>query len=96
MSGPTGWWGYAKSMARSYPNNKFENENIAVKKAIERTKERPNGERRIQAIDMVLFKGTHTIDGAAMVVNFSGRTVRKWHTQFIWDIGDCFSCERLG
>lgn len=82
-------------MAREYPNNKFENENRAVELAIERTRQRPNGEYRMKAIDMVLLKGTHNIDGAAMNMHFSSRTVRKWHTQFLWDIGDCFSCERL-
>lgn len=95
MSGPTGWWGYAKSMAREFPNNKFENEKRAVEQAIERTKNRPNGDYRMKAIKMVLLDGTHNIAGAAMNVHFSSRTVRKWHTQFLWDIGDCFSCERL-
>ena len=84
------WWGYVKSMIRNYPavQDKYcqgntLKERMAVQKAIDETKCMENGVERLQVIDMVFFKQTHTLEGAAQIVPCSDRTARRWHTDFI-------------
>ena len=58
-------------------------EKNAVKNAIDKTLKKDDGKDRIKVIELVLFKQTHTIDGAAQIVCCSERTARRWHTDFI-------------
>ena len=39
-------------------------------------------------IDLVLWKRTHTLQGAAMVVYVSERTAQEWHRQFIYLVAE--------
>ena len=55
----------------------------AVYEAIEATMLMQNGSLRIYLIDLVFWKGTHTIAGAAQECFVSERTAREWHRQFI-------------
>ncbi len=55
----------------------------AVKKAIEMTERLSKGQDRLYVIKLVLWKRTHTLDGAAMRVPCSERTARKYHGEFI-------------
>ena len=42
-----------------------------------------DGEERLKFIRLVFWDKTHTLEGAAMEVNCSDRTARRWHTDFI-------------
>lgn len=84
MSNPRyDWWGYVKGMIRRYPNRNTAREREAVEKAIERTGEMPDGAARLALVKLVFWRGTHTLSGAAQKCCVSGRTARRWHTEFI-------------
>lgn len=91
MSKPRyGWWGYAKWMIRQFParENRYVQgaalkERIAVQEAIDQTMGMEDGQARMQVIDMVFFKQTHTLEGAAKMIPCSDRTARRWHADFI-------------
>lgn len=84
-----GWWSYAKWMIRSYKGGGLmtKDELAAVKDAIEETEQLIDGSERIRLIDLVLWKRTHTLQGAAMAVHVSERTAQEWHRQFIRLVG---------
>ena len=89
------WWGYAKSMVRRYPDNVNEDERKAVEAAIEKTKGLQNGEARLKVIDLMYFKATHQMEGAAQSVHYSYDRVKTWHSDFIWEVGKNFNCKGL-
>ena len=55
----------------------------AVLKALNITGAYANGGDILKFIDMVFFKQTHTLVGAANVLYISQRTGEEWHRQFI-------------
>lgn len=83
------WWGYVKAMIRKYKAGDEDlfgvalREHIAVAEAITQTNAYPDGKERLSLISLVFWKRTHTLEGAAMAVNVSERTGRRWHTDFI-------------
>lgn len=90
MSKPRyGWWPYAKWMIRSYKGGELmtKEEVAAVKDAIEETEQLVDGAERIRLIDLVLWKRTHTLQGAALACYVSERTAQEWHRQFIRLVG---------
>ena len=54
-----------------------------VRLAVEETRTLPDGPARLRLIDSVLWKGTHTIQGAALLCHVSERTAVQWHGDFI-------------
>lgn len=90
MSTPRyGWWAYAKWMIRSYKGGGLmtKAERAAVADAIAETEQLVDGAERLRLIDLVLWKRTHTLQGAAMEVYVSERTAQEWHRQFIRLVG---------
>jgi hypothetical protein len=90
MSTPRyGWWAYAKWMIRSYKGGGLmtKAERAAVEEAIAETEQLVDGVERLRLIDLVLWKRTHTLQGAAMAVYVSERTAQEWHRQFIRLVG---------
>lgn len=90
MSTPRyGWWAYAKWMIRSYKGGGLMTraERAAVEDAIAETERLADGVERLRLIDLVLWKRTHTLQGAAMAVYVSERTAQEWHRQFIRLVG---------
>lgn len=86
MSNPRyGWWGYVKWMIRGYKNGALltKAESEAVRDAVTETGQLVDGAERLKLVDMVLWKRTHTIQGAAMAIFVSDRTAQEWHRQFI-------------
>lgn len=84
------WWGYVKSMIRNYPSVQDKycqgntlKERQAVQKAIDETKHMENGRERLQVIELVFFRQTHTLEGAALMVPCHYKTAQKWHNDFI-------------
>lgn len=65
----------------------------AVRKAIEKTKLLKTGQERLAVIDMVLWKRTHKIDGAALRINVSEKTATNYHSDFIRLVGFCYGLE---
>ena len=78
------WWGYTKEMLRRYSYGDLtKGEREAIEYAIEKTRNNSDGENRIALIEKVYFKRTHTLDGAAIEVNCSYATARRWQQQFM-------------
>ena len=65
----------------------------AVCKAIEMTRMMQTGKERLAVIDMVLWKGTHNIAGAAMKLYISEITATRYHGDFIRLVGFCYGLE---
>ncbi len=89
------WWEYAKRIIRSYPalerkrkvedtlTAKEQRRYDAVHAAIEETERMPTGTQRLALVDLVYWKRSHTLFGAAMRIPISDRTAQKWNAQFI-------------
>ena len=84
------WWSYVKAMIRNYPTlvDRYIQgpalwEREAVQRAIDQTEQMVDGKERLQVIDLVFFRQTHTLEGAAVLIPCSERTARRWHTDFI-------------
>ena len=90
-----GWWGYVKDMLRRYPNKNTESEKAAILKAIEETNKMDTGKDRLRVIELVYFKGTKTLAGAALDVHCSERQVLRYHGDFIRLVAKNFKCDNL-
>ena len=55
----------------------------AVRRAIEATNRMTNGSQRLRIIDMVYWKRSHTVEGAAMRVGYSPDRGKQLHGDFI-------------
>lgn len=62
----------------------------AVRQAIEYTSKLRNGAERNALIDMVFFKKSHSLEGAAMALFISYSTAKKWHKEFILAVADFY------
>ncbi len=62
----------------------------AVHKAITITRRRPDGEARLKVIDLVYWKKTHNIAGAAQQVPCHEKTAKTYHRDFIYLVADCY------
>ena len=60
-----------------------EREYEAVRKAIEITRRRKDGTEVLKLIDLVFWKRSHTLSGAALKCCVSYRTACEWHGFFI-------------
>ena len=91
------WWGYVKAMIRAYPSldrkacqGTEARECAAVCRAKEATCALPDGEDRLRLVDMVFFRQTHTLDGAAQEIPCSPKTAQRWHRDFIRQVAKEF------
>lgn len=92
------WWGYVKGMIRRYPRlAKQDNltgierrEWEAVTKAIAITAQQVAGEERLKLVDLIFWRRSHTLPGAAMELHCSERTAQRWHTDFIYTTARAF------
>lgn len=55
----------------------------AVSAAIQTTMRYRNGDLRVKIIDLVYWRQTHTLEGAAMEVHVSLDAAKRWHSAFI-------------
>lgn len=96
MSKPRyGWWSYVKDMIRRYPDRTNSDEARAIEIAIEETERMPGGRERLKVIQMVFFKKTHTLQGAALNVPCAYDTAKGWTQQFIRAVAKAFECHSL-
>lgn len=61
----------------------------AVRKAIEGTRRVKAGADRLKLIDLVFWKQSHTLSGAALAVNISYDTAINYHGDFIMLVAFC-------
>ena len=79
----------AQSALRAYPRAKKRNSQDdqvtirAVEAAMEDQAGRYNGEARLRMIELVYFKKTHTMVGAADVCHYSKETIMKWNREIL-------------
>lgn len=55
----------------------------AVRAAISETERMKHGHQRMELIDRVYWKRSHTLYGAAMCVPVSERTAKRWSAEFV-------------
>ena len=55
----------------------------AVASAVQTTMRYRNGELRVKLIDLVYWRGTHTLTGAAVAIHVSTDTASRWHNGFV-------------
>lgn len=49
----------------------------------------------MQLVEMVLFRQSHKVPGAALQIPCSERTALRWHGDFIREIAAHFTCDSL-
>jgi len=87
------WHGIVRKMIMRYPELKSEDTKqakaytTAIEDALAYTLGLDNGNDKIEAISLVLIKKTHTVDGAALELNYSPRTVQRWVIAFVKTVG---------
>lgn len=81
-----------KDMIRRYPDKTTEEETKAVSIAVSDTEMLLDGSDRMRVIQMVFFKKTHTLQGAALNVPCSYETAKRWTQQFIRLVAKSFEC----
>ena len=100
MSRPKyGWWSYAQSMIRKYPERAKRADGLsaierkeleAVQGAIHDLRRAGNSAERLQIIELVYWKQRRTLAGAAMELSYSYRTVKRWHSEFVYGVAAHF------
>lgn len=85
-------WGYVKDVIREYGTTAHKSrlkpfQSQAVKRAVDDTKSLVDGTERLKLIDMVFWKQTHTLHGAAYMCNVSYKTAINWNGDFIKLVG---------
>ena len=82
------WWGYIREALRRYPDRVTQGEKEAIDHALSATRNLADGENRVAVIEMVFFKQTHTLRGAAMRIPCDYETAKRWQQQFIRQVGE--------
>lgn len=67
---------------RELPTTK-QREYEAVRRAIAATERMTASRDRLRVIDLVFWKQSHTLAGAALIIPCSSRTARRYHSDFI-------------
>lgn len=71
-----------RAAIRELPENK-QREHRAVQIAIDVTGRYKTGKERLKLIDLVFWRRSHTLSGAAYACFVSYRTAARWHGEFI-------------
>lgn len=87
MSGmPRGGGGASRTLEnlaiREFPATK-QREYEAVRRAVEAIRKTPNGKAWYSIIDLVYWRNSHTLDGAALEVGYSKDRAKQLHGDFI-------------
>ena len=94
------WWSYARAMIRAYPDRTTSEEREAVQTAIEKTESKVDGRDRMKVINFMYFqKGTkpdrRDLEYAALKVPCQYETAKRWHREFVNEVGRNFRCNGL-
>lgn len=71
-----------ETVIRELPTTK-QREYEAVRRAVEATERMSASRDRLRVIDLVFWKQSHTLEGAALTIPCSSRTARRYHSDFI-------------
>ena len=71
---------------RELEDKQAQREYEAVHKALSRIRSRADGKLRLDTVKLTMWKG-HTIPGAAMILNISDETARRYRWQFVMLVG---------
>ena len=93
------WWSYVKGMIRRYPELRRRYGALREGRltadysgmprgggdgrAVETTEHYRNGQERLKVIELVLWKKTHNLQGAALQIPCHVDTAKVWHGDFI-------------
>ena len=80
------WRREARRALREYPRAKKHGDMRivhAVETAIRMQRQYYNGDARLKMMELVYFRQTHTLAGAAAETEYSIETVRKWNLEII-------------
>lgn len=83
------WRKQARKALREYPAAKRRNGKedlpvlIAVERALTMQGVYPNAAERRRMVEMVYFRRTHTMNGAALECHYSRETVQKWNVEIL-------------
>lgn len=80
------WKPEAKKALRAYPKAKARGDRAivaAVERALKQQKRYYNADARLKMIELVYFKRTHTLYGAAVQVEYSIETLKKWNLELL-------------
>lgn len=84
-----GWWGYMKYIVRKYgsvkePKSDLERRELeAVQRAVDETFRTRDGRSRVDFIELIYWRRSHSLQGAALKIGISERTALRWHGEFI-------------
>ena len=62
----------------------------AVRQAIEATERMAASRDRLKIIDLVFWKRSHTLEGAALTIPCSYMTARRYHSEFIMTVASMY------
>lgn len=62
----------------------------AVRQALRQTRDQPRGEEKLALVQMVYWKQSHNLAGAAMVLEISEITAKRWNGEFLRRVGRSF------
>ena len=79
---PTEWAALERAERRPFHGQR-EREFEGVRAALTETESLKDGSDRLQIIETVFWRRTHTLAGAAALCHVSERTARRWHGDFI-------------
>lgn len=87
------WWGYVKAIVRAYPalaGRELSGVDLrnyeAVERAVEATKHMGNAGDRLKLIEATHWLGTHTLDGAALLIPCNRATAARWQRRFFEEV----------
>ncbi len=97
MSKRRGWWYHTRDVVQSYPARReslragplppvARREQDAVEEAVRRTGELPDGPERLRVIELVHWRGSHAMTGAAGAAHVSLRTAERWQREFFLQV----------
>ena len=76
-------------MSPRLPEDKIQSQfiRLAMADAKEETLKLPNGHERMKAVEDILIKKTKTVEGEALELNYSWRTVQNWINSYVNMVG---------
>lgn len=86
------WYGSVKGVIMRYYHRKRETE-IQIRicdnidNVLRETEQMEHGQDRIKAVNMILLNKTHTIDGVAIELHYGRRTIQRWISDFVKEVG---------
>lgn len=84
------WFGIVKTIIYQYPERinrstpKGEEAYRCIRTALAKTENSEDGAERLKLIEMVFFKRTHKVFGAAREIHISESTAKRWISDFVY------------